>query len=153
MSEATTRDVTAPTEPVSDATAAAPDRPQAYDNLTDSPTHHHEHSDRVTLPLLGTMKITGGIYTVVFIGLGILTLLEVLMAETMSTGTFKIVGLMLIAIVKSFLVIWYYMHLNRDGRANPVYYVVLLLPLVVTLLSIFFLLGAPITGGLGYQPA
>lgn len=112
--------------------------------------NQHSYSDTVALPVLGTVTLPGGIYTAVYISLGIFTLLEVLIAEIFATSGIKIALLMAIAVVKATLVIWFYMHLNYDARKNPLLYIVLLLPLTVTMLSIFYLLGVPSLGGLGY---
>ncbi|MCA9885128.1 MAG: cytochrome C oxidase subunit IV family protein [Anaerolineaceae bacterium] len=111
---------------------------------------HHHYTDEVAIPIFGTVTVPGGIYTAVFIALGFFTILEVVTAELFALSGIKIFMLMGIAVLKAFLVIWFYMHLNRDGRSNPLLYVVLLLPLTVTLLSIFYLLGVPSFGGLGY---
>lgn len=110
---------------------------------------HADHSDTVELPVIGAITVPGGIYTVVFGILGILTLLEVLIAETIGkmegdvAETLKIVLLLGIAIAKSALVVLYYMHLKDDSR---IFLVTLLLPLLITLLSIFYLLVVPPTG-------
>lgn len=117
---------------------------------THMPSLHHHYTDEVAIPIIGTVTLPGGVYTAVFIALGMFTLLEVLTAELFATSGIKIVLLMGMAVAKAFLVIWFYMHLNRDARSNPLLYVVLLLPLTVTMLSIFYLLGVPSFGGLGY---
>ena len=117
---------------------------------THVPSLHHHYTDEVAIPIIGTVTLPGGVYTAVFIALGVFTLLEVITAELFATSGIKIVLLMGMAVAKAFLVIWFYMHLNRDARSNPLLYVVLLLPLTVTLLSILYLLGVPSFGGLGY---
>jgi len=114
---------------------------------------HEAHSDTVTLPLLGTVTVYGGIYTVVFGVLGVLTLLEVLIAELFKTqyeglgGTLRIVALLGIAVIKSLLVIWFYMHLGKDNR---ILRLVLGVPLLMATLSILYLLGVPSGAGGGY---
>ncbi len=112
----------------------------------DTPHDDHAHSDTVTLPVLGTITVPGGIYTVVFVVLGVLTLIEVLIGG-LPEGFVKIVALLAIAVLKALLVIIFYMHLRTDNR---LFAVVLALPLVIVLLSILYLLAVPIGEGLGY---
>lgn len=153
-----TRGILEKTEELSESEPA-----QAFDNAVETvmetleegaethvPSLHHHYTDEVAIPIIGTVTLPGGVYTAVFIALGVFTLLEVLTAELFATSGIKIVLLMGMAVAKAFLVIWFYMHLNRDARSNPLLYVVLLLPLTVTLLSILYLLGVPSFGGLGY---
>ncbi len=119
------------------------------DHTTSDHTTHDSHSDTVHLPVIGSITVSGGIYTVVFGILGVLTLLEVLIAETIgkmegdTAEALKIVLLLGIAVAKSALVILYYMHLKDDSR---IFLATLLLPLLITLLSIFYLLAVPPTG-------
>ncbi len=115
-------------------------------------THHEEHHSN-TVRLLGReITVEGGIYTVVFGILAILTVIEVLSAEGLKDAIHDLpdlavalqaikAGLLLfIAIIKAALVIWFYMHL-RDEK--PVLAVVLLLPLLIASLSILYLLAIP----------
>lgn len=103
---------------------------------------HQIHSD--TFSVLGlTISLPGGIYTGVFLVLGILTALEVAIAEIFGAGPVKISALMGIAIAKAILVVIYYMHLKDDSR---LFAVVVLLPLLITLLSILYLLAIPSSG-------
>lgn len=114
---------------------------------------HPAHSN--TVVILGReITVEGGIYTVVFGGLGILTLLEVLIAEVLGSAieaspdpglltglkAFLLLGL---AVIKSALVILFYMHLKDDNRILAV---VLLLPLLIAALSVLFVLAVPPTG-------
>ncbi len=115
---------------------------------------HGRHSN--TVALLGReITVEGGIYTVVFGGLAILTVIEVASAEFLKSAihdapsaaatlsTIKAVLLLAIAIVKSSLVIWFYMHLKDEKRILAV---VLLLPLLIAALSVMFVLAVPPTG-------
>lgn len=115
-------------------------------------THHEGHHSN-TVRLLGReITIEGGVYTVVFVGLAILTVIEVLSAEYLKGAihdapsaaatlqAIKAVLLLGIAIIKAGLVIWFYMHL-RDEK--PLLAVVLLLPLLIATLSIMYLLAIP----------
>jgi caa(3)-type oxidase subunit IV len=124
---------------------------QTTDNAHITPAEH-SHSDTVTLPILGTITVMGGIYTVVFGGLAILTALEVLIAELTKfweIRTVPIIALMGIAIAKAALVVMYYMHLRTDSR---LFALALLLPLGIVTLCLIYLMGVPTGGGLGYLP-
>jgi caa(3)-type oxidase subunit IV len=115
--------------------------------------HDHAHSDTVTVPLLGTVTVYGGIYTVVFGALGVLTLLEVLIAELLKTqyeglaGALRVTALLGIGIIKSLLVVWFYMHLGKD---NAILRVIIGVPAVVVLLAILYLMAVPTGAGGGY---
>lgn len=114
---------------------------------------NHPHSDTVLLPVIGTVTVPGGIYTVVFIGLGVLTLIEIFIAEVFKGdpgNLIKIVGLLGIAFVKSLLVVMFYMHLRQDNR---LFRLVLALPMLIVILCLLYLLAVPTGGGLGYLPA
>lgn len=117
--------------------------------------HDHDHHSNTVIIRGREITVEGGIYTVVFVGLAILTLIEVLSAEWLKSAihdspasaeplqTFKALLLLAIAIVKSTLVIWFYMHLKDEKRILTV---VLLLPLLIAVLSIMFLLAIPPLG-------
>ena len=115
---------------------------------------HGHHSN--TVALLGReITVEGGIYTVVFGGLAILTVIEVVSAEFLKGAihdalsaastltTIKAILLLAIAVVKSTLVIWFYMHLKDEKRILAV---VLMLPLLIATLSVMFVLAVPPTG-------
>ena len=117
-------------------------------------THGGHHSN--TVRLLGReITVEGGVYTVVFGGLAILTIIEVLSAEWLKGAIYdmpesaagltavKAILLLGIAIIKSSLVIWFYMHLKDERRILAV---VLLLPLLIAALSVMFVLAVPPTG-------
>ncbi|MCS6837132.1 MAG: cytochrome C oxidase subunit IV family protein [Anaerolineae bacterium] len=114
---------------------------------------HDHHSDTVTMPLLGTVTVYGGIYTVVFGALAVLTALEVLIAELLKTeyegltGAMRIAALLGIGIIKSLLVIWFYMHLGKDNR---ILRFIIGVPLIVVLLAILYLMAVPTGPGGGY---
>jgi caa(3)-type oxidase subunit IV len=113
---------------------------------------HHSN----TVRLLGReITVEGGIYTVVFAALALLTVIEVLSAEFLKGAihdapdaaatlqAIKAIILLGIAIIKSSLVIWFYMHLREE---KPLIAIVILLPLLVATLSIMFLLAIPPLG-------
>ena len=120
-------------------------------------THHEEHHSN-SVHLLGReITVEGGVYTVVFGALAVLTVIEVLGAEFLNGAihdapeaaatlqAIKAVLLLGIAIIKSSLVIWFYMHLKTESRLIAI---VILLPLLIAGLSIMFLLAIP-PGGYG----
>ncbi len=85
--------------------------------------------------------IYGGIYTVVFIGLAILTFIEVAAGSIKASWTIPL--LLVLALAKAALVVLYYMHLRTDSR---IFSLVLLVPLGMALLSVLYLLAVPPTG-------
>ena len=119
-------------------------------------THHDSGHHSNTVQVLGReITVEGGIYTVVFGALALLTVIEVLSAEFLKGAihdapsaaatlqAIKAIILLGIAIIKSSLVIWFYMHLREE---KPLIAVVILLPLLVATLSIMFLLAIPPLG-------
>ena len=119
-------------------------------------THHAGEHHSNTVYLLGReITVEGGVYTVVFAGLAVMTVIEVLSAEFLKGAihdapdaaatlqAIKAVLLLGMAIFKSSLVIWFYMHLKSENRLIAV---VLLLPLLIAGLSIMYLLAIPPSG-------
>jgi caa(3)-type oxidase subunit IV len=88
-----------------------------------------------TLPL--------NIYDVVFISLGVFTLLEVAVSEIFPHGAVTIVLLLALTLVKTFHVVWYYMHLNHDSR---IFWLSLLVPAFIALIGLLYLAAIPSTG-------
>lgn len=107
----------------------------------DMPEEHQYHSD--TVVILGReITVAGGIYTVVFFALGILTIIEVLLAELENE---IVIPLMLaIAAAKALLVVLFYMHLRTDSR---LFALTLAIPLGIGLLSVMYLMAVPTTYG------
>lgn len=118
---------------------------------------HHEgdhHSNSVQL-LGREITVEGGVYTVVFGALAVLTVIEVVSAEFLNGAihdapdaaaalqAIKAILLLGIAIIKSSLVIWFYMHLKTESKLIAV---VILLPLLIAGLSIMYLLAIPPDG-------
>ena len=115
----------------------------------------HDHHSNTVVIRGRQITVEGGIYTVVFIGLAILTVIEVFSAEWLKAAihdapsradalqAFKALLLLGIAIIKSTLVIWFYMHLKDEKRILAV---VLLLPLLIAALSVMFVLAVPPIG-------
>ncbi|MDX1991137.1 MAG: cytochrome C oxidase subunit IV family protein [bacterium] len=96
----------------------------------------HVHGD--TTVLFGR-EYNIPVYTAVFLGLGALTVLEVVLAEII-TSNVKIPFLLGIAIAKAVLVVLFYMHLREDNR---LFALALILPLAIATLSALFLLAVP----------
>lgn len=116
--------------------------------------HAHAPSDTFSLPVLGTLTLPGGVYTFIFGILGVVTVLEVLIAEALK-GNESLIGLKIallvgLGLIKATLVILFYMHLKDD---NPIFAVVLMMPLLIAALSILFVLGVPSGAGMGYAVA
>lgn len=103
-----------------------------------SESAHTAHSD--TVLILGrSITVPGGIYSVVFGALAALTVFEVLVAELTDGGIGTII-LVAASILKAVLVVYFYMHLNRD---NKVFALALLIPLFMVLVATFFLVAVP----------
>ncbi len=115
---------------------------EAVENVAPSaeetPEVLHAAEEQDTTTIFGR-TIPYPVYTVIFVGLGVLTLLEVLVG-TSGDSFFRIPILLAIAIVKASLVVLYYMHLKRDSR---VYRWVIGLPLIVALVAVIYLLSVP----------
>jgi caa(3)-type oxidase subunit IV len=114
---------------------------------------HDTHSDTVTVPILGTITVPGGMYTVVFGVLGILTALEVLIYELLKGAdeplfAIRSVALFIISLGKAWFVVWYYMHLKTD---NPIFRLILIVPVIIVVISVVYLLGVPVGPGGGYR--
>jgi cytochrome c oxidase subunit 4 len=111
-------------------------------------THEHVVSDTTTLPFINkSVTVPGGVYTLVFGILTILTILEVFFGNFFrgrdELETLKVIVLLAIAISKAVLVVLFYMHLKDDSR---IFAAAVLLPLLITLLSLLYLLFVPPTG-------
>lgn len=100
---------------------------------------HAAHAEHAETTVLFGRELPFPLYTVVFLGLGILTIIEVLVAEVFSSGI-KIPILLGLAAVKAYLVVYYYMHLKTDSR---MFAIALIVPLVVALVSMLFVLITP----------
>ena len=84
------------------------------------------------------------LYTSIFFALGALTFTEVLIAELLAgISQIKIPLLLAIASAKAFLVVYFYMHLDRDSRA---FAAALSVPFGMALLATIYLLAVPAGG-------
>ncbi|MFW5696638.1 MAG: cytochrome C oxidase subunit IV family protein [Phototrophicaceae bacterium] len=128
-------------------TESAPDQPQGVKPPSavrpatephESADDKHHHGD--TTVIFGK-EYPLPLYTSVFLALGALTLTEVLIAELLAGVTqIKIPLLLAIASAKAFLVVYFYMHLDRDSRA---FAVALVVPFLMALLATVYLLSVP----------
>jgi len=89
-----------------------------HDEPVELDTHdeaHALHSDTVKI---GGREITmpGGLYTLVFVVLAVVTLIEVVLAESPLPNGVAYPLLMALSIGKAVLVVLYYMHLMQDSR-------------------------------------
>lgn len=100
--------------------------------------HAHHHGD--TTVIFGK-EYPLPLYTSIFFVLGALTLTEVIIAELLAgIAQIKIPLLLAIASAKAFLVVYFYMHLDRDNRA---FAVALAVPFGMALLATLYLLAVP----------
>jgi cytochrome c oxidase subunit IV len=76
------------------------------------------------------------VYTGVFILLGITTLVEVAISQVFERSAILIIIMLVLSIFKAGLVVWFYMHLNKDNR---VFLACLLIPVVLVIVAVLFL--------------
>jgi cytochrome c oxidase subunit 4 len=119
--------------------AENPPHPESHENQSGEALAHVAHGD-TTVFMGKTYNIP--IYSSVYIALGAFTILEVTIAEIISSDV-KIPLLLGFAIAKSLLVVMFYMHLKQDSR---IFALALAVPLGIALLSMLFLLAVPATG-------
>lgn len=85
------------------------------------------------------------VYTGVFLLLGLLTIIEVSLSRVERGGLtiwLDLVGIVMvaIAIAKAGLVVWFYMHLNKDTR---IFLACLIIPMILVTVSALFLIFVP----------
>lgn len=85
------------------------------------------------------------VYTGVFLLLSILTIIEVSLSRVERGGLtiwLDLIGIIMvtIAIAKAGLVVWFYMHLNKDTR---IFLACLLIPVILVTVSALFLVFVP----------
>jgi cytochrome c oxidase subunit 4 len=93
--------------------------------------HHHDDTAVFRGRNLGVP-----VYTAVFGLLGILTIIEISLSGV-PRGFFTIPIMVTIAIIKAGLVVWFYMHLNKDSR---IFALTLLIPFVMVIGATLFLM-------------
>lgn len=82
------------------------------------------------------------VYTGVFVLLGLLTLIEVTLSRVERSSILTIIMLAL-ATVKAGLVVWFYMHLNKDSR---IFLACLVIPFLLVIVCVLFLSIVPVGG-------
>lgn len=127
--------MTAHHDPMDDQFAEREVGQETIDSYVASRTGHDDHGD-TTVVLGRTLPFP--LYTVVFFVLGLLTIIEVVLGNL--EGGLRIPLLLGLALVKAYLVVYYYMHLKTDSR---LFALVLLVPIVVAVISMIFLLMSP----------
>ncbi|MBZ0285963.1 MAG: cytochrome C oxidase subunit IV family protein [Anaerolineae bacterium] len=100
--------------------------------------HGPKHYDEDKTVIFGR-ELPFPVYTVVYGGLALLTLIEVGISQV-SLGFLTIPLLLLIAFFKAGLVVWFYMHLNTDSR---IFAITLIIPLVMVIIATLFLMIVP----------
>jgi caa(3)-type oxidase subunit IV len=98
----------------------------------------HAHHDDDTTVVMGR-ELPFPIYTVVYGALALLTIIEVGLSQ-LPHGFLTIPLLLLIALFKAGLVVWFYMHLKTDSR---IFAITLLLPVVMVVIATLFLMIVP----------
>lgn len=98
----------------------------------------HTHHDDDTTVVMGRV-LPYPIYTVVYGALALLTVIEVGLSQ-LPHGFLTIPLLLLIALFKAGLVVWFYMHLKTDSR---IFAITLIVPVVMVVLATFFLMIVP----------
>lgn len=101
--------------------------------------HDHDHDEKFSF-VGRTFNVP--VYTGVFILLGILTVIEVALSRVPHSSIIIIIMLAL-AVFKAGLVVWFYMHLNKDNR---IFLATLLIPVVLVILAVLFLSIVPVGG-------
>ncbi len=102
-------------------------------------THDHDHDEKFSF-VGRTFNVP--VYTGVFILLAGLTVFEVLLSRLPHSSIITIIMLAL-AVFKAGLVVWFYMHLNKDNR---IFLATLLIPLALVIIAVLFLSIVPVGG-------
>jgi len=110
----------------------------------DTETHvedtHDEHDEQFSF-VGRTFPVP--VYTGVFVLLGAITVIEVAISQLFERSPILIAIMLLLATAKAGLVVWFYMHLNRDSR---IFLACLLIPMVLVIVSVIFLSIIPVGG-------
>ncbi len=117
--------------------------------VAESAAHTHEGT-LMAKPLVGEhfvddttvfmgRTINQPVYTVVFIALAVVTIVEVALSG-LPRGFLTIPLMLGLALVKAGLVVWFYMHLNKDNR---IFILTLMVPFIMMILATGFLMIVP----------
>ncbi len=99
-------------------------------------THAHHDDDKT---IVMGRELPFPIYTVVYGALALLTVIEVLLSQV-PHGFLTIPLLLLIAVFKAGLVVWFYMHLKTDSR---IFALTLAVPVILVVIATLFLMVVP----------
>lgn len=83
------------------------------------------------------------VYTGVFGLLGGITIVEVLISQAFERSPILIFIMLVLAATKAGLVVWFYMHLNKDSR---IFLACLMIPVILVVLAVLFLSIVPAGG-------
>lgn len=107
------------------------------ENTHDTETHvvetHDDHDEQFSF-VGRTFPVP--VYTGVFVLLGVITLIEVTIAQLFERSPILIAIMLILATSKAGLVVWFYMHLNKDSR---VFLACLLIPMFLVIVAVIFL--------------
>lgn len=110
----------------------------------DAAPAHHSSDTLLDYTMIGNRRLPFPLYTTVFLVLGVLTIIEIAIAETLPRELFiTFILLFGISLVKAVLVVYFYMHLRDDNR---IFAAALALPVFVALIAMLFLAVVPPTG-------
>jgi caa(3)-type oxidase subunit IV len=114
------------------------------DHSPTSTTHaeHAAHDHHGASTTIFGRTLPYPLYTVIFFGLALVTVIEVIIAE-LPEGLLGTLLLIVLSLGKAVAVVYWYMHLNRDSK---LYALALILPVFIALVSVLFLLAVPTTG-------
>lgn len=96
----------------------------------------HAHDDSAVV--MGR-KLPMPIYTAVYLALGALTIIEIALSQ-FERGFLTVPVMLALAFIKAGLVVWFYMHLNKDSR---VFALTLIIPTLLVIAATVFLLIVP----------
>ncbi len=122
---------------------AIEDAVNALDKEDQAKAEHHAlpHMQSSETVLMGR-TIPLPLYTVVYLTLGGITLIEVLLT-LLPHGAVLTLILLALSIAKMVLVVMFYMHLREDSR---IFAFALVVPLLIALVASLFLIASPVTG-------
>ena len=111
-----------------------------HDTETHVEAAHDDHNEQFSF-VGRTFPVP--VYTGVFILLGITTLVEVAISQLFERSGILIFIMLALATFKAGLVVWFYMHLNKDNR---IFLVCLMAPVFLVVVAVLFLSIVPAGG-------
>jgi caa(3)-type oxidase subunit IV len=114
------------------------------ENTHDTETHvaetHDDHDEQFSF-VGRTFPVP--VYTGVFVLLGVITVIEVAIAQLFERSPILIAIMLILATTKAGLVVWFYMHLNKDSR---IFFACILVPMILVIVAVIFLSIIPVGG-------